>query len=96
MLVIGGVSMTSRIVDRPATEIPAKQSPAPSFVERRRPGRVENVSPELIPLLRNPTVIIEQNPAEDDFRLPKGIAVGIVLAIPLWALIFLGVSLLIR
>jgi hypothetical protein len=30
---------------------------APGFVDRRRPGRMENVNPELIPLLRGQAVV---------------------------------------
>ena len=37
---------------RHAVEEPAQDL----FLERRRPGRIENVSPELIPLLRGETI----------------------------------------
>ena len=61
----------------------------PSRVERRRPGRVENVSPALIPLLRG-----ETHPPSDDEVLRKddlapaaGIAVSVVLSGLVWFLI---------
>lgn len=55
--------------------------------ERRRPGRVENVNPALIPLLREETVrddaVLER--AGDDLDPARGIGVGIVLGVLLWA-----------
>jgi hypothetical protein len=43
--------------------------------------------------LRQPTDLDVSEPDRDDLRLPKGIAVGVLLAIPLWALIITGISL---
>lgn len=67
-------------------------------LDRRRRGRPENVSPNLIPLLRNATSL-EISPDDapvtdrvrDDFGPAKGIIAGLLLAIPLWSLIALGV-----
>ena len=72
--------------------VPEKQATG----DRRRPGRMENVSPALIPVLRQPTLTIDLNTNNDDFRLSKGIAVGVLLAVPFWALIFAGISLAVR
>jgi hypothetical protein len=63
--------------------------------DRRRPGRAE-VSPDLIPLLRNP-VDAEIPPDDthgadhprDDLEPAKGLAVGLLLAVPLWCVIAL-------
>ena len=66
---------------------------AGTMVDRRRPGRPKTVSPNLIPLLRGeaspdiepPPLVIEK---DDVANLPMaGIACGMVLSIPLWALI---------
>jgi len=66
--------------------------------DRRRPGRLPDVSPGLLPLLRNPVAV--EIPAEkapdagytrDELDAAKGIAVGIFLAVPLWCLIALAI-----
>src|SRR5450631_3717553 len=82
----------SRVEERDTTSAPSRQVSG----DRRRQGRIENISPNLIPLLRQPTVVAEPTPAGDDLRLPKGIAFGILLAIPLWAAIIVGISLALR
>jgi hypothetical protein len=64
--------------------------------DRRRSGRLEDVSPELIPLLRNPAAI-EIPPDEplalerDELGAAKGIVVGVLLVIPFWLLVALGI-----
>jgi len=66
--------------------------------DRRRPGRPENVSPHLVPLLRN-AAAVEIPPDDapvadrtrDDLGPAKGILTGLGLAIPLWGLIGLGI-----
>ena len=83
---------SSQVKERQTAEIPVRQGGN----ERRRPGRIENISPHLIPLLRHPTGFVEPVPAEDNLRLPKGIAVGVLLAIPLWGLIIGGIMMVIR
>lgn len=75
--------------------------------DRRRPGRIANVSPHLIPLLRNSG---SANPAEfdqesaaaepailagderDDMAAARGIAVASVLGLAMWIGIVLGVK----
>jgi hypothetical protein len=73
--------------------------PAPGQVERRRPGRPAEVSPELLPLLRyQPTPegldvaepwptwasVAEPRNGRDPLRAVRGIAVGVVLTAPIW------------
>ncbi|MDE2200797.1 MAG: hypothetical protein KGJ41_17440 [Rhodospirillales bacterium] len=64
--------------------------------DRRRPGRQHDVSPQLIPLVRDPTRSTADAPmpiAEDgeshDLDTAIGILVGTLLSIPLWALLVL-------
>jgi hypothetical protein len=61
--------------------------------DRRRPGRTE-VSPDLLPLLRDPASVeipLDDSPvggdARDDLGAAKGIAISVLLAVPLWGLI---------
>ena len=65
--------------------------------ERRRPGRIEHPSRALIPLLRHPTVGFDtdadnegQQPS-DEHRAPRGIVFGVLLSLPIWVLIIVGV-----
>jgi hypothetical protein len=59
-------------------------------VERRRPGRVERVSPALLPLLRGEAVWSpdDRDHRQHDLMPATGIAVGVLLSAPMWALIF--------
>ncbi len=61
---------------------------------RRRPGRNDQVSPHLIPLLRNPATTgiptplpdeADTSPLEDDLAAAKGIMFGLAMSVPLWA-----------
>ena len=59
--------------------------------DRRRPGRVERVSPELIPLLRKEqrdAIPVNDPPVEaegeDQLSAARGILVGLGLSVPLW------------
>jgi hypothetical protein len=66
--------------------------------DRRRPGRPDQVSSALIPLLRDPTPSDDTSPlfddtlSDDDDELApmRGIAVATLLSVPLWFLIGLG------
>jgi hypothetical protein len=75
------------------------------LVERRRPGRVEYTNPHVVALLREPTALDLDAPpdisgpfqdlstaddASDDLAPAKGILAGLLLALPLWALIGAG------
>ena len=82
---------------------------SPDFVERRRPGRIENVSPELIPILRGEYVadaveddiaakaehdeLVASADDTDDVVPARGIFVAAVLGAILW-LIIIGVLVL--
>lgn len=58
----------------------------PSGVERRRPGRIEAVSPALIPLLRGEHIasLEEEQPAGNDLGPAIGIGVSVVLSMVVW------------
>jgi hypothetical protein len=66
----------------------------PSFIpDQRRPGRLEQVSPTLIPLLRGAAQDVDTDPDIDyttDLAAARGIAVATCLSVPLWALIGLA------
>ena len=63
--------------------------------DRRRPGRNDQASPHLIALLRNPETANISTPLPgtvdapplggDDLAPARGIIVGLVLSVPLWA-----------
>ena len=62
--------------------------------DRRRPGRPDQASPHLIPLLRTADIeaaaasgIGDELPFEDALAPAKGIAVGLLLSVPVWAVI---------
>lgn len=76
----------------PATK-PGPVAP-PAAKDRRRPGRSDQVSPHLVPLLRTFEAEAAPVPAtadglpfEDALAPAKGIAVGLALSVPLWAAI---------
>ena len=74
-------------------------APAPAAAvkskDRRRPGRPDQASPHLIPLLRTAeieaaaaSIAAEELPFEEDALAPaKGIAIGLLLSVPVWAVI---------
>jgi hypothetical protein len=83
----------------------------PTFVERRRPGRVEYSSPQLIEMMRGETRLDPSaslttcipfenlGSASDDgdnLSAARGILTGVLLALPLWALIGAGAWFLLR
>jgi hypothetical protein len=72
-------------------------------LSRRRPGRIDNVNPSLIPLLRgtvspdieDPVAGIPEVPAtmdvdEDAMAPVRGIIFGIALSVPIWAVLIFG------
>jgi hypothetical protein len=66
----------------------------PSAVpDQRRPGRLEQVSPALIPLPCEPAQCADtdQDIDTDPLVPARGIIVGLLLSVPLWALIGLGI-----
>ena len=67
-------------------------SPAPA-TDRRRPGRLKDVSPHLTPLLRfrpsaEQIAAARRDPAEseddDDLRPARGIALGVLVSLAFW------------
>ena len=58
-------------------------------VERRRPGRIESVSPHLLPLLRDGAARSPDHGEhqQNDLTPVVGIAIGVLISIPIWALI---------
>jgi hypothetical protein len=79
---------------------------AGSMISRRRPGRRDDVHPALIPLLRGtvtpdsddgPGIIADAPMAAESMDLEKdglaparGIIFGLVLSVPIWAVLVLG------
>jgi hypothetical protein len=72
-----------------------------TLVERRRPGRIEFTNPHVVALLRDAAGIEPAESAElsgpvedlddrDNLAPAKGILTGLLLALPLWALIGAG------
>lgn len=67
----------------------------PRLVERRRPGR-QDVSPELIPVLRSPGSAAEFREEADWSMLEpmdsmasmRGIVTGLLLAVPFWSVVY--------
>ena len=62
--------------------------------DRRRPGRADQASSHLLPLLRTAEIeaaaasgIEEELPFEDALAPAKGIAVGLLLSMPVWAVV---------
>ena len=78
---------------------PAQSGVAAETVpDRRRPGRLTDVSPDLIPLLRDPVAIeipsddaLAPEHSRDELGAAKGIVVSLLLAAPFWFLIALGI-----
>jgi hypothetical protein len=87
------------MVDPRRDDILAPSSaPQQDQMDRRRPGRREDVSPHLLPLLRNPASVeippdegSASLPPRDDRAAAKGLLMALLLAIPLWCLIGLGI-----
>jgi hypothetical protein len=67
----------------PVLDAPARQ------LERRRPGRIENASPNLIPLLRGEgqQPCDDEAPGEHDLAPATGVAVAAVISGLIWLLI---------
>ena len=66
---------------------------ASAIPDQRRPVRIEQVSPTLIPLLRGAAQDVDTDPDIDyttDLAAARGIAVATCLSVPLWALIGLA------
>ena len=74
-----------------------KQASTPAEIkDRRRLGRNYQVNPHLIPLLRNAAAVdipapspceTEALPLSDQLAPARGIAFGLMLSVPLWAVV---------
>jgi hypothetical protein len=91
------------LIDPLLNTVPAKAGAFAANVatvpDQRRPGRLDRVSPALIPLLRDPALCVDSASSvgtasydDSDPRAPaRGIVVGLLLSVPLWALFGLGI-----
>lgn len=73
-------------------EAASATQPTVDITDRRRPGRLENVSPVLIPILRNaePTTEIEFDEVDQAAAI-RGLAFGVLLSAPIWvAIAYIG------
>jgi len=76
---------------RPLT--PTAPQPAhPSLGDRRRPGRTEYILPTLISLFRRPTDAVDADLDDDDIRAAQGLAIAVLLSLPFWLLVGIGVG----
>jgi hypothetical protein len=94
------------LIDPPLSTEPAKAGGFAAGVaavpDQRRPGRLDRVSPALIPLLRDPAPCVDAASCvgtasyeDSDPRAPaRGIVVALFLSIPLWTLFGLGIWLI--
>jgi hypothetical protein len=63
-----------------------------AVIDQGRPGRLDRITPTLIPLLREPVRYVSDPDFDSDPLAPaRGIAVGIALSVPFWALTLLAV-----
>lgn len=83
--------------DSPDHEGGAPPNPQLTLHDRRRPGRILKPSPDLIPLLRNPSEIDPASidpdtmPAssdeDDNLRPARGILIGAAISVLIWAVL---------
>jgi hypothetical protein len=81
-----------QVIDHPANLPPAEAAAGTTLsdvLDRRRPGRVEHIGPTLIPLLRAPAQFVdtELDMDADPLVAARGMAVAVLLSVPLWALV---------
>jgi hypothetical protein len=70
----------------------ALQAAHPSVGDRRRPGRSEYILPTLISLFRRPTDAVDGDLDDDDMRAAQGLAIAVLLSLPFWLLVGIGVG----
>ncbi|MDP9097099.1 MAG: hypothetical protein M3N26_11220 [Pseudomonadota bacterium] len=73
-------------------EAAAETAAAAAAKDRRRPGRLDEVSPELIPILRGaePDAELEFDDVDQTAAL-RGLVAGVVFSAPIWvAIAYLG------
>jgi hypothetical protein len=61
-----------------------------------RRGGTKTIFSILTGLFRKPTVIIDLEANRDDLRQSKAMGVAVLLAVPLWALIAIGIARMLR
>ena len=66
--------------------------------DRRRPGRIEDVNAELIPILRGAEPVVEHEPEDvDQTAALRGLVAGVLFSAPIWvAIAYVGSWLLSR
>ena len=70
---------------KPSTVVDASN---PQVVERRRPGRIADVSPTLIPLLRGSDIPPDAEESLDNAMAPaRGIVFGVLISVLFWAIL---------
>ena len=99
-MILKDISTTAELTPAHAGSVPT-----PTVVDSRRPGRLGQVNPHLVPLLRDPTGAVLPAPVpgtaepgilEDDLSIARGIGVALVLSVPIWAVIGLVTWALLR
>jgi hypothetical protein len=77
------------MVDDPINGIRAPVAAA--LPDRRRPGRLENVAPSLLSLLRDPAHDRSFNPETDEepdqLSAMRGILLAVLVSLPVWVLV---------
>jgi len=88
-----------------APVFPSNAAASIAVEDRRRPYRLDRVSPHLIALLRRSTAPNTQPPLLDDVDVPpsgtelaiaRGFGLGLVLSVPIWAIIGLAIRAVLR
>jgi hypothetical protein len=76
--------MTDKL--EPSASVEASDS---QHSDRRRPGRIEIISPALIPLLRDgtATAIYHEEHLQDDLAPATGISVSVLISVLIWAVL---------
>jgi hypothetical protein len=78
--------------------LPVTSGPA-TAEERRRAGRFEGASPNLIPLMRGSCTLIEGKGGSDLVRFgsdqsapARGIIIGVIISAVIWVVLFLAIQ----
>jgi hypothetical protein len=95
---VGPVDLIDPLLNTTPAKAGAFAADVAAVLDQRRPGRLDRVSPALIPLLRDPVPCVDAASCvgtasydDSDLQAPaRGIVVGLLLSVPLWALFGLG------
>jgi hypothetical protein len=78
-------------MEHPMSEtVPSASSPP---YDRRRPGRINNLYPTLVSLFRQPAVVIDAEPDDDDLRPAVGIVTTVFVGLFVWVIVIIALSL---